>query len=48
MMLQPVMEGVGRVAGAAVLALRDGRAVQLVDVGGLQERLRDRGAVLAV
>ncbi len=39
----------GHAAGlAAVLALRDGRAVQSVDVGLLQERLRDTGQVLAV
>jgi FAD dependent oxidoreductase len=39
----------GHAAGlAAVLSLRDGRAVQSVDVGRLQEQLRDAGQVLAL
>jgi hypothetical protein len=39
----------GHAAGlAAVLALRDGRAVQSVDVSLLQRRLRDGGQVLAL
>jgi hypothetical protein len=39
----------GHAAGrAAVLALRDGRAVQSVDIGVLQAQLRDAGQVLAV
>jgi FAD-dependent oxidoreductase family protein len=39
----------GHAAGlAAVLALRDGRAVQSVDVAELQRRLRDDGQVLAL
>ena len=39
----------GHAAGvAAVLALRDGRAVQSVDVALLQQRLRDAGQVLTL
>jgi hypothetical protein len=39
----------GHAAGlAAVLALRDGRAVQSVDVADLQRRLRDGGQVLSL
>ncbi len=38
----------GQVAGeAAVLALREGRAVQSVDIGRLQARLRDAGQILS-
>jgi hypothetical protein len=38
----------GQVAGeAAVLALREDRAVQSVDIGRLQARLRDVGQILS-
>lgn len=39
----------GHAAGtAAVLALRDGRPVQSVDVTALQTRLREAGQILSV
>ncbi|HVU91975.1 MAG TPA: FAD-dependent oxidoreductase, partial [Jatrophihabitans sp.] len=47
--MEPQYQMLGHAAGvAAALAAREGRPVQAVDVGAVQQRLRDAGAVLSL